>query len=197
MWAGRRRGIRVRRAQHGPAAPWRSPRPALLPTSHPPMIVLLICDFSITSTGKCYLGITNMNGSRDLARTGQCGGPPCAHLSLDSTHARDCIGFHNERQLTTTQCAEATASAPQDEPDMGAQEDKTPPGVVALGLSDRSKYRRRGRLSCSGSRGGDGLATSHDAVPLLVPTDGGNSRRGEPALPGTWSRRHRGRTRHQ
>jgi len=28
------------------------------------MIVLLICDFSITSTGKCYLGITNMNGSR-------------------------------------------------------------------------------------------------------------------------------------
>src|SRR5450759_1021609 len=111
MWAGRRRGIRVRRDRHGPAAPWRSPRPALLHTSHPPIIVLLICDVSITSTGKCYLGITNMNGSRDLARTGQCGGPPCAHLSLDSTHARDCIGFHNERQLTTTQCAEATASA--------------------------------------------------------------------------------------
>src|SRR5665647_3528631 len=55
MGAGRRRGIRVRRAQHGPAAPWRGPRPALLHTSHSPIIVLLICDFSITSTGKCYL----------------------------------------------------------------------------------------------------------------------------------------------
>src|SRR5665811_110768 len=80
MWAAQKHGIRVRRAQHGPAAPLRSPRPALLLPSHPSILVLLINVLSITSAGECYVGITSMNGRRSLAHTGQRGGPPCAHV---------------------------------------------------------------------------------------------------------------------
>jgi hypothetical protein len=71
----RRPGGRARRAPRGLAAQGRGPRVALLLTSHPPILVLLInlLSIPISSRCECYLGMTNMTaGGRHAGGLRSC-----------------------------------------------------------------------------------------------------------------------------